>query len=201
MKNITRRAFLKTAGATALAVGAVGMLSGCGLGDFVAGSIPTLGDKIGCAAENSNGVVYTLNNDCQWWKVDGKLALFRLTFSVKNMTDHEVVFNASDIKSATLNGYPTRIVLDPEHDAKISVKGAGELLFDKTTGSRTYRPSNNMSEVAVGASIYFEPIYPEGDAGITGDWSSFEMKFTFAGKETTFVMNRDAGGKVTSSRK
>ena len=176
MKNVTRRAFLKTAGAAAFAVGAVGMLSGCGLGDFVAGSIPTLGDKLGCAAENANGVVYTLNNDCQWWAVDGKLALFRLTFLVKNMTDHEVVFNASDIKSATLNGYPTRIVLDPEHDAKIRVKGAGELLFDKTTGSRTYRPSNNMSEVAVGASIYFEPIYPEGDAGITGDWSNFETR-------------------------
>ena len=55
MKNVTRRAFLKTAGAAALAVGAVGMLSGCGLGDFVAGSIPTLGDKLGCAAENANG--------------------------------------------------------------------------------------------------------------------------------------------------
>lgn len=33
MKNITRRTFLKTTGAAALAVGAVGMLGGCGLVD------------------------------------------------------------------------------------------------------------------------------------------------------------------------
>lgn len=200
MERISRRKFLKTAGAAVLTVGAAGMLSGCSMSDLIGAALPIYGDAQGHAAENANGAMFALSNECRWWSMDGKLALFRTTFQVKNMTDHDVTFHASDIKSATLNGYPARVILDPEHGAKISVVEQGDKLFDQTTGSRTYAPSNNMNS-AINSYLYFEPIYPEGDAGIQGDWSNFEMTFTFAGKETTFVMNMDSNRHVTSARK
>lgn len=199
MEMMTRRSFLKITGAMALAVGAAGALSGCDAVDNALGSFfQQYGDQKGHAADSVGSFMYALSNrSCVWSDKDKKeLVLLAIGFQVKNLTEETVTFKASDITSAKIDGHKAKVVLDPKKAANVSDVGEYTPLFD-ANGTKTYGPGKNLNKAEEGC-IYFQP---EGEAHVNKNWSSLEFTFTLKGKSSTFVMNRNADGSVTSARK
>ena len=201
MEMMTRRSFLKITGAMALAVGAAGALSGCDAVDNALGSFfQQYGDQKGHAADSVGSFMYALSNRSCAWSYGGELALLAIGFQVKNLTEETVTFKASDITSATIDGHKANVVLDPK--TAINGRDVGEYtpLFD-ANGTKTYAPGKNLNKAEEGC-IYFQPaVYAEGEAPVNKNWSSLEFTFNLKGKTSTFVMNRNADGSVTSARK
>lgn len=199
MEMMTRRSFLKITGAMALAVGAAGALSGCDAVDNALGSFfQQYGDQKGHAADSVGSFMYALSNrSCVWSDKDKKeLVLLAIGFQVKNLTEETVTFKASDITSATIDGHKAKVVLDPKKAANVSDVGEYTPLFD-ANGTKTYGPGKNLNKAEEGC-IYFQP---EGEAHVNENWSSLEFTFNLKGKTSTFVMTRNADGRVTSARK
>lgn len=201
MEMMTRRSFLKITGAMALAVGAAGALSGCDAVDNELGSFfQQYGDQKGHAADSVGSFMYALSNRSCAWSYGGELALLAIGFQVKNLTDETVTFKASDITSAKIDGHKANVVLDPK--TAINGRDVGEYtpLFD-ANGTKTYGPGKNLNKAEEGC-IYFQPaVYAEGETHVNKNWSSLEFTFKLKGKTSTFVMNRNADGSVTSARK
>lgn len=201
MEMMTRRSFLKITGAMALAVGAAGALSGCDAVDNELGSFfQQYGDQKGHAADSVGSFMYALSNRSCAWSYGGELALLAIGFQVKNLTDETVTFKASDITSAKIDGHKANVVLDPK--TAINGRDVGEYtpLFD-ANGTKTYGPGKNLNKAEEGC-IYFQPaVYAEGETHVNKNWSSLEFTFNLKGKTSTFVMNRNADGSVTSARK
>lgn len=200
MEMMTRRSFLKITGAMALAVGAAGALSGCDAVDNALGSFfQQYGDQKGHAADSVGSFMYALSNRSCAWSYGGELALLAIGFQVKNLTDETVTFKASDITSAKIDGHKAKVVLDPK--TAINGRDVGEYtpLFD-ANGTKTYGPGKDLNKAEEGC-IYFQPVYAEGEEHVNKNWSSLEFTFTLKGKSSTFVMNRNADGSVTSARK
>lgn len=201
MEMMTRRSFLKITGAMALAVGAAGALSGCDAVDNALGSFfQQYGDQKGHAADSAGSFMYALSNRNNRWWYGEELALLAIGFQVKNLTNETVTFKASDITSATIDGHKAKVVLDPKKEANVSDVGEYTPLFD-ANGTKTYGPGKNLSKAEEGC-IYFQPVYAEGEAhDVNKNWSSLEFTFKLKGNTSTFVMNRNADGSVTSARK
>lgn len=201
MEMMTRRSFLKITGAMALAVGAAGALSGCDAVDNALGSFfQQYGDQKGHAADSAGSFMYALSNRNNRWWYGEELALLAIGFQVKNLTDETVTFKASDITSATIDGHKAKVVLDPKKEANVSDVGEYTPLFD-ANGTKTYAPGKNLSKAEEGC-IYFQPVYAEGEAhDVNKNWNSLEFTFKLKGNTSTFVMNRNADGSVTSARK
>ena len=200
MEMMTRRSFLKITGAMALAVGAAGALSGCDAVDNAVGSFfRQYGDQKGHAADSVGSFMYALSNQYQSWSYGEELTLLAVEFQVKNLTNETVTFKASDITSATIDGHKAKVVLDPK--TAINGRDVGEYtpLFD-ANGTKTYAPGKDLNKAEEGC-IYFQPVYAEGEAHVNKNWSSLEFTFKLKGKTSTFVMNRNADGSVTSARK
>lgn len=197
MEMMTRRSFLKITGAMALAVGAAGALSGCDAVDNALGSFfQQYGDQKGHAADSAGSFMYALSNRSRVWSYGEELALLAIGFQVKNLTDETVTFKASDITSATIDGHKAKVVLDPKKEANVSDVGEYTPLFD-ANGTKTYAPGKDLNKAEAGY-ICFQP---EGEAHVNKNWSSLEFTFKLKGKNSTFVMNRNADGSVTSARK
>lgn len=201
MEMMTRRSFLKITGAMALAVGAAGALSGCDAVDNALGSFfQQYGDQKGHAADSAGSFMYALSNRNNRWWYGEELALLAIGFQVKNLTDETVTFKASDITSAKIDGHKAKVVLDPKKEANVSDVGEYTPLFD-ANGTKTYGPGKNLNKAEEGC-IYFQPVYAEGEAhDVNKNWSSLEFTFKLKDKTSTFVMNRNADGSVTSARK
>lgn len=201
MVMMTRRSFLKITGAMALAVGAAGALSGCDAVDNALGSFfQQYGDQKGHAADSAGSFMYALSNRNNRWWYGEELALLAIGFQVKNLTDETVTFKATDITRATIDGHKAKVVLDPKKEANVSDVGEYTPLFD-VNGTKTYAPGKNLSKAEEGC-IYFQPVYAEGEAhDVNKNWSSLEFTFKLKDKTSTFVMNRNADGSVTSARK
>lgn len=201
MEMMTRRSFLKITGAMALAVGAAGALSGCDAVDNAVGSFfQQYGDQKGHAADSAGSFMYALSNQYQSWSNGEELVLLAVEFQVKNLTNETVTFKASDITSATIDGHKAKVVLDPKKAANVSGLGKYTPLFD-ANGTKTYGPGKDLNKAEEGC-IYFQPaVYAEGEAHVNKNWSSLEFTFNLKGKTSTFVMNRNADGSVTSARK
>ena len=197
MKMMTRRSFLKITGALALAVGAAGALSGCDAVDNAVGSFfQQYGDQKGHAADSAGSFMYALSNQYQPWSYGEELVLLAVEFQVKNLTNETVTFKASDITSATIDGHKAKVVLDPKKAANVSGLDKYTPLFD-ANGTKTYGPGKDLNKAEAGY-ICFQPV---GEAHVNKNWSSLEFTFNLKGKTSTFVMNRNADGNVTSSRK
>lgn len=197
MEMMTRRSFLKITGAMALAVGAAGALSGCDAIDNALGSFfQQYGDQKGHAADSAGSFMYALSNQYQQWSNGEELVLLAVEFQVKNLTNETVTFKASDITSATIDGHKAKVVLDPKKAANVSGLGKYIPLFD-ANGTKTYGPGKDLNKAEAGY-ICFQPV---GEAHVNKNWSSLEFTFTLKGKSSTFVMNRNADGSVTSARK
>lgn len=197
MEMMTRRSFLKITGAMALAVGAAGALSGCDTVDNALGSFfQQYGDQKGHAADSAGSFMYALSNQYQPWSYEEELVLLAVEFQVKNLTNETVTFKASDITSATIDGHKAKVVLDPKKAANVSGLGKYTPLFD-ANGTKTYGPGKDLNKAEAGY-ICFQPV---GEAHVNKNWSSLEFTFTLKGKTSTFVMNRNADGSVTSARK
>ena len=197
MEMMTRRSFLKITGAMALAVGAAGALSGCDAVDNALGSFfQQYGDQKGHAADSAGSFMYALSNRYCGWSYEKELVLLAIGFQVKNLTNETVTFKASDITSAKIDGHKAKVVLDPKKAANVSDVGEYTPLFD-ANGTKTYGPGKDLNKAEEGC-IYFQP---EGEAHVNENWSSLEFTFTLKGKSSTFVMNRNADGSVTSARK
>lgn len=197
MEMMTRRSFLKITGAMALAVGAAGALSGCDAVDNALGSFfQQYGDQKGHAADSVGSFMYALSNQYQPWSYGEELVLLAVEFQVKNLTNETVTFKASDITSATIDGHKAKVVLDPKKAANVSGLGKYTPLFD-ANGTKTYGPGKDLNKAEAGY-ICFQPV---GEAHVNKNWSSLEFTFTLKGKSSTFVMNRNADGSVTSARK
>lgn len=197
MEMMTRRSFLKITGAMALAVGAAGALSGCDAVDNALGSFfQQYGDQKGHAADSAGSFMYALSNRSRVWSYGEELALLAVEFQVKNLTNETVTFKASDITSATIDGHKANVVLDPK--TAINGRDVGEYtpLFD-ANGTKTYAPGKDLNKAEAGY-ICFQPV---GEAHVNKNWSSLEFTFNLKGKTSTFVMNRNADGSVTSARK
>lgn len=201
MEMMTRRSFLKITGAMALAVGAAGALSGCDAVDNALGSFfQQYGDQKGHAADSAGSFMYALSNRNNRWWYGEELALLAIGFQVKNLTDETVTFKATDITSATIDGHKAKVVLDPKKEANVSDVGEYTPLFD-ANGTKTYAPGKNLSKAEEGC-IYFQPVYAEGEAhDVNKNWNSLEFTFKLKGNTSTFVMNRNADGSITSARK
>lgn len=201
MEMMTRRSFLKITGAMALAVGAAGALSGCDAVDNALGSFfQQYGDQKGHAADSAGSFMYALSNRNNRWWYGEELALLAIGFQVKNLTDETVTFKASDITSAKIDDHKAKVVLDPKKEANVSDVGEYTPLFD-ANGTKTYAPGKNLNKAEEGC-IYFQPVYAEGEAhDVNKNWSSLEFTFKLKDKTSTFVMNRNADGSVTSARK
>lgn len=197
MEMMTRRSFLKITGAMALAVGAAGALSGCDAVDNALGSFfQQYGDQKGHAADSAGSFMYALSNKCQPWSNGEELVLLAVEFQVKNLTEDTVTFKASDITSAKIDGHKAKVVLDPKKAANVSGLGKYTPLFD-ANGTKTYGPGKDLNKAEAGY-ICFQPV---GEAHVNKNWSSLEFTFTLKGKTSTFVMNRNADGSITSARK
>ena len=197
MEMMTRRSFLKITGAMALAVGAAGALSGCDAVDNALGSFfQQYGDQKGHAADSAGSFMYALSNQYQQWSNGEELVLLAVEFQVKNLTNETVTFKASDITSVTIDGHKAKVVLDPKKAANVSGLGKYIPLFD-ANGTKTYGPGKDLNKAEAGY-ICFQPV---GEAHVNKNWSSLEFTFTLKGKSSTFVMNRNADGSVTSARK
>ena len=197
MEMMTRRSFLKITGALALAVGAAGALSGCDAVDNAVGSFfQQYGDQKGHAADSVGKFMYALSNQYQPWSYGEELALLAVEFQVKNLTNDTVTFKASDITSATIDGHKAKVVLDPKKAANVSGLDKYTPLFD-ANGTKTYGPGKDLNKAEAGY-ICFQPV---GEAHVNKNWSSLEFTFNLKGKTSTFVMNRNADGSVTSARK
>lgn len=197
MEMMTRRSFLKITGAMALAVGAAGALSGCDAVDNALGSFfQQYGDQKGHAADSAGSFMCALSNQYQQWSNGEELVLLAVEFQVKNLTNETVTFKASDITSATIDGHKAKVVLDPKKAANVSGLGKYIPLFD-ANGTKTYGPGKDLNKAEAGY-ICFQPV---GEAHVNKNWSSLEFTFTLKGKSSTFVMNRNADGSVTSARK
>lgn len=197
MEMMTRRSFLKITGAMALAVGAAGALSGCDTVDNALGSFfQQYGDQKGHAADSVGSFMYALSNRCQPWSYGEELVLLAVEFQVKNLTEDTVTFKASDITRATIDGHKAKVVLDPKKAANVSGLGKYTPLFD-ANGTKTYGPGKDLNKAEAGY-ICFQPV---GEAHVNKNWSSLEFTFTLKGKTSTFVMNRNADGSITSARK
>lgn len=197
MEMMTRRSFLKITGAMALAVGAAGALSGCDAVDNAVGSFfQQYGDQKGHAADSAGSFMYALSNQYQPWSYGEELVLLAVEFQVKNLTNETVTFKASDITSATIDGHKAKVVLDPKKAANVSGLDKYTPLFD-ANGTKTYAPGKDLNKAEAGY-ICFQPV---GEAHVNKNWSSLEFTFNLKGKTSTFVMNRNADGSVTSARK
>lgn len=197
MEMMTRRSFLKITGAMALAVGAAGALSGCDAVDNAVGSFfQQYGDQKGHAADSAGSFMYALSNQYQPWSYGEELVLLAVEFQVKNLTNETVTFKASDITSATIDGHKAKVVLDPKKAANVSGLDKYTPLFD-ANGTKTYGTGKDLNKAEAGY-ICFQPV---GEAHVNKNWSSLEFTFNLKGKTSTFVMNRNADGSVTSARK
>lgn len=128
------------------------------------------------------------------------LVLLAVEFQVKNLTNETVTFKASDITSAKIDGHKAKVVLDPKAAANVSGLGKYTPLFG-ANGTKTYGPGKDLNKAEAGY-ICFQPVYDEGEAhDVNKNWGSLEFTFNLKGKTSTFVMNRNADGSVTSARK
>lgn len=194
-KNISRRTFLKCAGAVTVAAGAASMLGGCSLFDDL---IEQISDASGIAMTTigENGSVWiSAASSSIWWGSE----LIGVNFQVKNKQDKELTFKSTDITDAKIDGHKAAVVLDP--DKNYNSDGKHPLLFDKTTGTKVYPANNDYTSPAVNGFIFFSPVYEEDEEHLTTTWKKLEFTVKLNGGTATVIVTKSGDSDVTSAIK
>ena len=200
--KISRRSFLKCAGATALAAGAASMLSGCDLiGAAMNLGFEKIGNQMGHASATMGDNVWAaLSNASCYWGGTGELSLLAVQFQVKNKRNAGLDFHASEITNVKINGHNARVVVDPGREFPYCTgQETCPVLYD-AKGSKTFAASPDMNQAEDGY-IYFAPVYDEGEEHtIVNGWKTLEFKFKLNGNTATFAATR-SNGTMTSAKK
>lgn len=196
---ISRRTFLKCAGATALAAGAASMLSGCDLLDKAMGSVF---DKLEGACRMGG-----TDTDYAMVKVGAKAITWSITTAeskyttvvgigvqVKNYQDKEITLKASDITNVTVNGHKANILTN----TKVSMEKYDETesLFE-TGDTKTYPASKNMNEPSVNGYVYFEVDYKSDEKLVEYPWTNVKFTMTLNGATKTFEVYKNGDSLTT----
>ena len=202
--KISRRSFLKCAGATALAAGAASMLSGCDLiGAAMNLGFEKIGNQMGHASATRGDNVWAAlsNRFCSWNSGENELLILAVEFQVKNKRDAGLDFHASEITDVKINGHKARVVVDP--GTEFSDCGNQEkypVLYD-ASGNKTFAASPDMN-AAENGYIYFAPVYDEGEEhDIVNGWKTLEFTFKLNGKTAIFTAARSSDNTMTSAKK
>lgn len=195
-KNISRRTFLKCAGAVTVAAGAASMLGGCSLLDDL---IEKISDESGIAMKTigENGAVWiSAASSSIWWGSE----LIGVNFQVKNKQDKELTFKSTDITNVKIDGHKAAVVLAPDENRyNYNKDGKHPLLFDKTTGTKVYPANNDYTTAAVDGFIFFSPEYDEGEEHLTTTWRKLEFTVKLNGGTATVIVTRSGDKDVTSA--
>ena len=200
--KISRRSFLKCAGATALAAGAASMLSGCDLiGAAMNLGFEKIGNQMGHASATMGDNVWAAlsNRFCSWNSGENELLVLAVEFQVKNKRSEGLTFHASDITDVKINGHKARVVVNP--GTEFSDCGNQEnypVLYD-ASGNKTFAASPDMN-AAENGYIYFAPVYDEGEEHITGTWETVKFTFKLNGNTATFTGTHNADNTMTSAK-
>ena len=200
--KISRRSFLKCAGATALAAGAASMLSGCDLiGAAMNLGFEKIGNQMGHASATMGDNVWAAlsNRFCSWNNGENELLILAVEFQVKNKRDAGLDFHAGDITNVKINGHEARVVVDPGKEfSNCSGQEKYRVLYN-ASGSKTFAASPDMNQAEDGY-IYFAPVYGENEEHITGTWETVEFTFKLNGNTATFTGTHNADNTMTSAK-
>ena len=189
---ISRRAFLKCAGASALAVGAASLLGGCNW-------IEQIGNASGVATCTMGGVMVSVATKTRWWNSE-YIDPIGIALWVKNRQDHEITLKATDITHVTINGHEAKVLTntDAEMDTKVYSGYVGEQSLFRAGDSKTYPSDNNWDMNSyVEGFVFFVPDYADGEEKLKAPWSNVRFTLTLNGETKTFEVNRN-GNDVTS---
>lgn len=200
--KISRRSFLKCAGATALAAGAASMLSGCDLiGAAMNLGFEKIGNQMGHASATMGDNVWAAlsNRFCSWNNGENELLILAVEFQVKNKRNEGLNFSAGEITNVKINGHKARVVVDPGKEfSNCSGQEKYPVLYN-ASGSKTFEASPDMNAAEDGY-IYFAPVYDEGEEHITGKWETVEFMFKLNGNTATFTGTHNADNTMTSAK-
>ena len=201
--KISRRSFLKCAGATALAAGAASMLSGCDLiGAAMNLGFEKIGNQLGHASATMGDNVWaTLSNSFSYWGETGPMELLAVEFQVKNKRETSLDFHSVDITGVKINGRNARVVVTPDTEFPFYTgQEKRQNLFD-ANGKKTFAASPDMN-VADEGYIYFAPVYDEGEEhDIVNGWKTLEFTFKLNDETVTFTAARSSDNTMTSAKK
>ena len=189
---ISRRAFLKCAGASALAVGAASLLGGCNW-------IEQIGNASGVATCTMGGVMVSVATKTRWWNSE-YIDPIGIALWVKNRQDHEITLKASEITNVTINGHKAKVLTktDEVMNAKDYPNYVAEQSLFRAGDSKTYPSDNNWDMNSyVEGFVFFVPDYKEDEEKLKGHWSNVRFTLKLNGESKTFEVNRN-GNDVTS---
>lgn len=200
--KISRRSFLKCAGATALAAGAASMLSGCDLiGAAMNLGFEKIGNQLGHASATMGDNVWAAlsNSFCSWSDGKNELLLLAVEFQVKNKRNEKLNFSASDITNVRINGHNARVVVDPGKEFSNCIGQEKFPALFNANGNKTFAASPDMNQAEDGC-IYFAPVYGENEEHITGTWETVKFTFKLNGNTATFTGTHNADNTMTSAK-
>lgn len=185
MKNVTRRAFLKTAGAAALAVG---MLSGCGLvdnainGAFAGANVPNM-KVVNGVGLRCDSIVPAHAGDLE---NPGPMRYMLASLDLVNIGTKDVTFNSSDFK-LKMNDVEAEIMLGIEAEEMAGEEQRGYVaanLLLNGNDSNTFTVPKEMDENrAVGGFLVFKL----KNNPMPTTWSKAELTVNVKGTTITFT--------------
>ena len=214
---ISRRAFLKCAGASALAVGAASMLSGCDFFDKAMGSlIGQVGEASGIAMAKMGGTdtdwaLVAVGAKSTWWsrtvtQGDDKpsytyLDIVGIGVEVKNYQNKDITLSAADITDVKVDGHNATVLTNTDvsmKDYKNYGNYVAQSLF-RTGDSKKCPADKNMNGTAIDGYVFFALNYANEEEKLAAqaDWSKVRFTLKLNGDTKTFEVYK-TNGNVTS---
>ncbi len=190
---ISRRAFLKCAGASVLAVGAASLLGGCNW-------VEQIGNASGVATCTMGGnVMVSVATKTRWWDSE-YIDPIGIALWVKNRQDKEITLKATDITNVTINGHKAKVLTNTDEtiDAEKYQGYVSELSLFRDGDSKTYPSDKNWDMNSyVEGYVFFVPDYADGEEKLKAPWTNVRFTLKLNGETKTFEVNR-SGDNITS---
>lgn len=194
MKTMTRRTFLKTTGTIALAVGAAGALTSCGIVDD---ALNDLMDKNGVAGVTHNGVGVSCNlvtatrgnghsdENNQW--VEGKLEVFAAYLDISSISSKEYDLSKENFK-LKVDGVEAEVL--PYEEAKKYATPRGDsgydLLLDQN--NKAHIGAGDINSRSIDGAVMFKL---KNDPALD-KWTTLELNLNFGPGSYTFTGKPEA---------